>query len=96
MSAAAGAGAAAAAAAIAHAIKASGTLVRVEPVELRKILERQEDPLVIITIREGMFGTKHQYLTSYRGFGFYTKAKEPLELPSGAEVVVAKQIWMPG
>lgn len=86
---------AAIAAAIANAVKASGTLVRLEPAELQKILERQEAPLVVVAIHKGMFSTKHEYLTSYRGFGFYTKSKEPLHLPSGAEVVAAKQIWMP-
>jgi hypothetical protein len=42
-----------------------------------------------------MFSVKHRYLTSYRGFGFYAQSKEPLELPPGAEVVTAQQIWMP-
>lgn len=87
---------AAIAAAIANAVKASGTLVRLEPAELQKILERQEAPLVVVAIHQAMFGVKHQYLTSYRGFGFYAQSKEPLELPPDAEVVVAKQIWMPG
>jgi ABC-type branched-subunit amino acid transport system substrate-binding protein len=86
---------AAIAAAIANAVKASGTLVRLEPAELQKILERQEAPLVVVASREGMFRTTHRYLTSYRGFGFYAQSKEPLELPSGAEVVTARQIWMP-
>ena len=86
---------AAIAAAIANAVKASGTLVRLEPTELQKILERQEAPLVVVASRNGLFGSKHQYLTSYRGFGFYAQSKQPLHLPSGAEVVTAKQIWMP-
>lgn len=86
---------AAIAAAIANAVKASGTLVRLEPAELQKILERQEAPLVVVAVHEGMFSTKHRYLTSYRGFGFYAQSKEPLELPPGAEVVAAKEIWMP-
>jgi hypothetical protein len=38
---------AAAAAAIAQAIKASGVLVRVEPREFSKILNRVKDPLVV-------------------------------------------------
>lgn len=86
---------AAIAAAIANAVKASGTLVRLEPAELQKILERQEAPLVVVASRRGLLGGKNRYLTSYRGFGFYAESKEPLHLPSGAEVVAAKQIWMP-
>ncbi|HEX2165358.1 MAG TPA: hypothetical protein VHM02_15550 [Thermoanaerobaculia bacterium] len=87
--------AAAAAAAIAQAIKASGTLVRVEPEELRRILDRQEAPLVVVASKSGFFGEKHQYLTGYRGLAFYARSPRPIELPGTAEVVVARSIWMP-
>lgn len=95
MNAGAAAGATAAAAAIAQAIKASGTLVRVEPEELRKILERQEAPLVVVAVKDGLFGEKHQYLTGYRGLAFYARSPRPIELPGTAEVVVARSIWVP-
>lgn len=91
----AGATAAAAAAAIANAIKASGTLVRVEPEELRKILERQEAPLVVVASKSGLFGEKHEVLTGYRGLAFYARSRQPIELPADAEVIVARSIWMP-
>lgn len=97
MSATAGATAAvAAAAAVAQAIKASGTLVRVEPEDMRRILDLQEAPLVVVASRRGLFGEKHEVLTSYRGLAFYCKSPAPIELPGTAEVIAAKSIWMPG
>jgi hypothetical protein len=93
MSAAAGAGAAAAAA-IAAAIKASGTLVRVDPREFQRLLDRQKDALVVHT-EGGVIRKNYQYLMGYRGLTFYTKSPEPLSLPRGTEVVLAASIWMP-
>jgi GGDEF domain-containing protein len=92
MSAAAGA---AIAAAIANAIKASGVVVRVEPEDFANILRRVENPMVIYN-RYGLFTTKHQYLTSYKGFAFYTKSPTQIDLPKTTEVVIAKNIWIPG
>jgi hypothetical protein len=91
---AAGAGAAAAAA-IAQAIKASGVLVRVAPAEFLRILHRQKEPLVVHAAG-GFFRTNYQYLTSYKGLAFYAKSSEPLNLPSGCELVTAGSIWIPG
>jgi len=88
-------GAAAAAAAIAQAIKASGVVVRLNPEELRKVLIRVRDPLVLIA-QGGFFSTKYQYLTSYKGLAFYAKSNTPLDLPAGAEVAAAERIWIPG
>ncbi len=89
------AGGAAAAAAIAQAIRASGVLVRVEPNEFLGILQRQPNPLVVHATG-GFFSTNYQYLSSYKGLAFFTKSPEPLTLPSGAELVLAKSIWVPG
>ena len=88
------AGAAAAAAAIAQAIKASGVLVRVSPEDFQKILRKGEQPLVIYA-KGGFFTTNHQYLTSYKGFAFFTKSATEIILPLGTETIVAKQIWIP-
>lgn len=89
------AAASAAAAAIAEAIKASGAIVRLEPDEFRKILYRQESPLVVLAIG-GFFRRKYRYLTSYRGFAFFTESDLQLDLPGAAEVVAAGKIWVPG
>ena len=80
---------------IANAVKASGTVVRVEPEEFAKLLTRVESPLVIYT-QGGVISTNHQYLISYKGFAFYTKSDEPIDLPKNAEVIVADKIWIPG
>lgn len=93
--AAAGGAGAAAAAAIANAVKASGAIVRVEPAEFSKILEKAEEPLVVFTERR-LFGPKYQYLSAYKGLIFYTKTREPVELPAGAETIPADKIWIPG
>ena len=91
MSAAAGA---AIAAAIANAIKASGVVVRVQPEDFANILRRVEKPLVIYN-KGGFFTTKHQYLTSYKGFAFYTKTANQIDLPKSVEVIIAESLWMP-
>ena len=89
------AGAAAAAAAVAQAIKASGAIVRVEPQDFLRILNRQQEPLVV-QASGGFFSTSYQYLSSYKGLAFFTKAPFPLTLPSGCEVVQSQKIWIPG
>lgn len=89
------AGAVAAAGAIAEAIKASGVLVRVSPGDFDAILQRTEKPLVIASTG-GFIATNFQYLTSYKGFAFFTKSKVQLMLPPKAELIEAQRIWIPG
>jgi len=84
----------AAAAAIATAIKASGSIVRVEPNTFADILRKSEKPLVVYA-QGGFFSGRHLYLTSYKGLTFFTKAAEQIDLPRGVEVIVAQKIWMP-
>lgn len=90
----AGAAAAAAAAAIAKAIKASGTIVSVEPSDFATILAKTRTPLVI-QAQGGIFTTKYSYLTSYKGLAFFTKTPAPMHLPGDIELIVAKKIWIP-
>ena len=85
---------AAAAAAIAQAVKASGTIVKLVPVEFQRILARQPG-LLVVTAEGGFFSARHKYLTSYKGLAFFTESSEPLTLPNGCEVVVAEKIWIP-
>lgn len=87
--------AAAHAAAIARAIKASGTIVRVTPIDFQQLLNRQDEPLVV-SARGGLFNSKWCYLTSYKGLAFFTKSPEALLLPGRALVVEAQSVWMPG
>lgn len=91
-----GAGASAAiAAAIAQAIKASGAIVRMEPDDFLQILSRTERPLVVIA-KGGVIKANYRYLTGYKGLAFYTKSSIPLMLPGNVEVVMSKEIWIPG
>ena len=81
-------------AALIQAVKASGTLIRLEASEFQKFLNKSDSPLVITA--PGGFFTKHiKYLTSYKGLTFYTQSVTPLSLPFKAEVVAARTIWMP-
>jgi hypothetical protein len=86
--------AAAHAAAIAQAIKASGTLVRVEPEDFVRLLNKQEEPIVI-TARGGLFQPRWQYLMPYKGLAFYAGSPEPVPLPGRAEIIEARKIWVP-
>jgi hypothetical protein len=83
-----------AAAAQANAIKASGVIVSVTPPDFERIVNRIENPLVIAS-RGGFWGTKYHYLTSYRGFAFFTTSNSILSLPEGTEIMPAETIWMP-
>jgi hypothetical protein len=82
------------AAAAAQVLKAMGPIVRVEPEQFLRLVGRQEEPLVI-RARGGFMEARWQYLTSFRGFVFYTKGPEPLPLPGRAEILEAKRIWVP-
>jgi hypothetical protein len=85
----------AAAAAIIQAIKASGVIVRVEPAEFSRLVDRAKDPLIVVA-EGGLFSKNYQYLMSYKGLAFFTKSCAPLPLPGGAELVTAGRIWVPG
>lgn len=78
-----------------QAIKASGTIVKVEPKEFEKILARQSG-LLVVTARGGLLSTNYQYLTNYKGLAFFTKSSAALNLPGGHEVIQAEKIWIPG
>lgn len=95
MSAATSGAGASAAAAIANAIKASGVIVKVEPIDLQAIIERQEAPLVVAA-KGGFFGNTLRYLCSYKGLAFYAENDTPIELPGTCELIRAKKIWIPG
>jgi hypothetical protein len=86
---------AAVAAAIAQAIKASGTIVKIDSRELIKLLNRADRPLVVVA-PPGFFSRKLKYLTNYKGLTFYAESAEPMQLPSGAELVTVEKIWIPG
>jgi hypothetical protein len=77
-----------------NALKASGVVVRMEPGDFMALLERMEEPLVVVG-QGGVFRKHAQYLTSYRGLAFFTKSDQALVLPRRAEVVTVKSISVP-
>ena len=81
-------------AAMANALKASGVVVRLEPGEWLSVLKRTDNPLVVIA-EGGLFKTKYQYLTSYRGLAFFTKSPTALVLPGRTELITAKSMSIP-
>ena len=89
------AAAAAGAAAIAHAIKASGVIVQLEPSEFLKLLEHAKEPLVVRS-GSGFFTRRNKYMFGHKGLCFYTSSAEELTLPVKTEVVYAEKIWIPG
>lgn len=84
----------AAAAAIANAIKASGAIVRMAPEEFMMLLDRMEAPLIVMKTG-GVFTKNYQYLVGYKGLVFFAKSPEKLVLPLDAELIMAKNIWIP-
>lgn len=88
------AGGAVAAMAIAAAKRASGVVVSVTPENFSKIVARTQKPLVVHATA-GLFSTSYLYMTTYRGLAFYTKSRQPVGLPAGAELIAAESIWIP-
>ena len=80
---------------IANAIKASGAVVRVEPVDFARLLSKADQPLVVYA-QGGFFSTSHQYLFSYKGLAFFSKSSDQILLPRGTELIRANKIWIPG
>jgi len=83
------------AAAIANAVRAFGPVVTVEPQDFEEILRRAEAPLVVCA-QAGVFSTRYQYLTAYKGLFFYTKTQTPLPLARNVETINARKLWLPG
>jgi hypothetical protein len=90
-----GAEAAAVQAMIANAIKASGVVVQVSSEDFQRIVARGEKPLVICATG-GFFSKNYQYLTSYKGFAFFTKSKMPLDLSPRLRLSCQRRSGFPG
>ena len=87
-------GAAGAYAAIANAIKASGAIVKLKEEDFTKVISRAENPIIIIS-RGGFMKKDFDYLTAYKGFIFYVRTKNEMNLPGNPEIISAQQIWIP-
>lgn len=79
---------------LAQAVKATAGLVRVDAADFQNILNRLENPLIVVA-EGGLFSKSYKYLTSYRGLILYTQSRQPLHVPGRAEVLNARSIWLP-
>ena len=82
------------AAAIANAVKASGAIVEVEPLDFRTLIDKAGESLVV-TSGPSFFSRGHKYIFGYKGLVFYTKSPTPLELPPRTDIIAARKIWVP-
>ncbi len=80
--------------AMSNAIKASGSVVQLPPPDFEAILTKIQKPLIIFK-KGGFLSANYQYMTSYKGFIFYTKSKDKLITPSSSELIQAERIWIP-
>ncbi len=84
----------AATAAISQAIKASGSLIRIDPEEFGRMINKMDDGVVVETTIK-FFSTTYKYLTSYKGLIFFTKSTSQLSIPSRLEKITATSMYMP-
>ncbi|MCD4707506.1 MAG: hypothetical protein K8S62_07185 [Candidatus Sabulitectum sp.] len=91
----AGAGAAAGHyAAMANAVKAMGSIIKLDPEEFQRVLSFVDDPLVV-TADGGVFSKWHKYIFSYKGLTLYCKSSAEIFLPGGARTIQARKISIP-
>ncbi len=86
---------AAAQAAIQQAIKASGTLVKIEANDFSRLISKLDDALVIENVGKGLFNEFYRYCVSYKGFVFYCRTSQAISIPSRLEKINVKRIWLP-
>jgi hypothetical protein len=73
------------------AAQAMGVVGHTNPAIFLTILSRANGALVVMS-EGGVFRTKYQYLTSYKGLTFHTESAKPLELPADVEFLTADSI----
>ena len=79
-----------------NAVRSFGVIVTLEPDEFLRLVERQDEPLIVECKSAGFFATEYRYLVSYKGLTFFTKASKRLRLPAGIELVVSQKLYLPG
>jgi hypothetical protein len=75
-------------------LKAAGTIVQVNAHEFLRMVERQDEPLVV-TRGPKVFHKNHIYLTTFKGFTFFCSSRGELSMPGKAEVFTVRSIWIP-
>ena len=72
----------------------SGCVVFLDREEFIEVLKRQEEPVVVCSLR-GTLRYRHTYLTSYRRMLFAHRTKTPIEL-EGYDLINAEEIRFAG
>lgn len=91
----AGAGAAAGHyAAMANAVKAIGSIIKLDTEEFQRVLSLVDNPL-IVTAEGRVFSRWYKYIFSFRGLTFYCKSNTELMLPGGVQIIRARKISIP-
>lgn len=75
-----------------HAVRVSGTLVKLDVSQFIKVIEKYRDNGVIVV--HGVVGTfkkKHLYLTAVHGIIFYCEAEKPIPVTVDVE---AKKLYI--
>lgn len=79
---------------ISQAIKACGSIIRVDAQTFLGLMEAQPDGLYVWA-RGGLFGSHYKCLTNYRGMTFHCKCDSLPVFPAQAEVIEAKRLVIP-
>lgn len=75
-------------------VVAGGCVVFLEREEFKDVLRRQEDPVVVCSLK-GTLKNRHTYVTSHRGMLFAHRSKTPIEL-EGYDLINAEEIRFAG
>ncbi|MCK5841028.1 MAG: hypothetical protein KAH31_02585 [Candidatus Sabulitectum sp.] len=81
-------------ASMANAVKAIGSIIKLDPEEFQKVLVLADSPLVVIAAG-GVFTKWHKYVFSFKGLTFYCKSNTELMLPGGSRIIKARKISIP-
>jgi hypothetical protein len=79
---------------IQQALKMNGVFVQLTKEDFGKLINENED-LIIVVSKIGLFTTQYLHLTSYKGLVFYCKCKEPLPISSKNETIYSNSISLP-
>lgn len=71
-----------------------GTLVLISAEDFLCIVDHQENPLVVESVR-GWIRKRYVYLSSYKGLAFCTKTQARLEIHEDVLLIIAKKAVLP-
>ena len=79
---------------VSQAIKACGSIIRVDEMTFQTLVENQPNGLYVWS-KAGFFGSHYKVMRSYRGMTFYCKYTTLPVFPAEAEVIQAKRLVIP-